>query len=61
MEILYITVGAIFVCGVGLAIYEDRKKVTLLKHDFNHIKGAPTEADHEHERTSDVFTNNIHH
>ena len=56
MEVLFIVVGLIITVGVLVAIYEHRKKVTLMKHDFNLDDGAPTEISRDMERAADVFT-----
>lgn len=60
MDVLFIGIGLIIVGAIALAIYEHRKKVTLLKHDFNLEGSEQTEAQREVERAADVFTNNIH-
>ena len=60
MEILFIVLGLIVVGGAGLAIYEHRKKVTLLKHDLNLDGREQTEASRDMDRAVDVFTNNAH-
>ena len=43
---------ALFVTGVGLAIWERRKKRTLLAHDLN-ATGPQSEADRQAIRTAD--------
>ncbi|WP_375228279.1 hypothetical protein [Roseobacter sp. S98] len=48
--------AALFVTGVGLAIWERRKKRTLLAHDLN-ATGPQTDADRERIRTEDALIN----
>ncbi len=46
--------------GIGIAIYEHRKKTVLLKHDFNQRAKGSTEADRDITRARrDHFENHI--
>lgn len=51
MEIIFGIVVFILVAGVIIALYEHRKKTTLLKHDFNQATNEQTESDRELERS----------
>lgn len=51
MDIIGVIVALVLIAGVAIAIYERRKKTTLLKHDFNQANNEQTEADRELERS----------
>ena len=52
MDVVFLILGAVFVVGVGIALYEWRSGRTLLKHDFG--KSAQTEQDRAQMRMEDA-------
>jgi hypothetical protein len=51
MDSIVLVVALVIFAGVAIAVYEYRKKTTLLKHDFNQSTQKQTETNRELERS----------
>jgi hypothetical protein len=51
MDSIVLVVALVIFAGVAIAVYEHRKKTTLLKHDFNQSTQKQTETNRELERS----------
>ena len=56
MELFVFGIIGLFVIGAGLAIYEWRKKTTILKHDFSLDETTQSESSRDGYRAAQAFS-----